>query len=84
VFPVLQGSADTLDRQCGKLYCLTIAYFLRNTPAKIIKIQPCIQELQIKMLGILFYETQSVSLPVDFGRHVVGKTLINVCHCDIV
>ena len=36
------------------------------------------------MLGILFYETQSVSLPVDFGRHVVGKTLINVCHCDIV
>ena len=30
-------------------------------PAKIIKIQPCIQELQLKMLGILFYETQCIS-----------------------
>jgi len=24
----------------------------------------------------------SISIPVDFCRHLVGKTLINVCHCD--
>ena len=24
----------------------------------------------------------SISMPVDFCRHLVGKTLINVCHCD--
>jgi len=34
VFPVLQGSADTLVRRGGKLYHLSIAYFLRNIPAK--------------------------------------------------
>jgi len=35
VFPVSQGSADTLIRQGGKLYHhFSIADFLRNTPAK--------------------------------------------------
>ena len=24
----------------------------------------------------------SVSMPVDFCRHLVGKTPRNVCHCD--
>jgi len=35
-----------------------IAYFLRNIPAKNIKIQLCTLELQLKMSGILFYEIQ--------------------------
>jgi len=34
VFPVLQGSADTLIRRGGKLYQLSIADFLRNILAK--------------------------------------------------
>jgi len=37
VFPVLQGSAETLVRLGGKLYNLSIAYFLINIPAKILK-----------------------------------------------
>jgi len=36
-FPVLQGSAETLVRLGGKLYNLSIAYFLINIPAKILK-----------------------------------------------
>ena len=34
VFPVSQGSADTLISRGGKLYRLSIADFLRNIPAK--------------------------------------------------
>ena len=34
VFPVLQGSADTLVRRGGKSQHLSIAYFLRNIPAE--------------------------------------------------
>jgi len=34
VFPILHGSADTLVRRGGKLYGLSIAYFLRNISAK--------------------------------------------------
>jgi len=25
---------------------------------------------------------RSISMPADFCRHLVGKTLRNVCHCD--
>ena len=24
----------------------------------------------------------SISMPVNFSRHVVGRTVRNVCHCD--
>ena len=46
MFPILQGSAETLNRRGGKLYRLLIAYFQRNIRAKIIKIQGRILKLQ--------------------------------------
>ena len=28
-------------------------------------------------------DSDVISMPAGFRRHLVGKTLINVCHCDI-
>ena len=28
-------------------------------------------------------DSDVISMPAGFGRHLVGKTLINVFHCDI-
>ena len=62
VFPVLKGSADTLVRRSGN-YMYTIFQlltFYETFPPKIIKIQLCLLELQLKMPGILLYETQCI------------------------
>ena len=45
VFPVLQGSAETLTRRGGKSHHLPITQFLRNIPAKTVEIQRHILEL---------------------------------------
>ena len=34
MFPVLQGSAETLIQRCEKLYHLSVAYFLKVISAK--------------------------------------------------
>ena len=58
MFSVLQDSAETLIRlirRGGKIYHLAVAYLLRNIPAKIIKIQRRMFELQLKAwVGDLF------------------------------
>ena len=48
VFIVLQGSAETLIGRGGKLYQLSVAYFLRNIPAKSYKNLRRIFDLQVK------------------------------------
>ena len=54
MFPVSQGSADTLVKRRGKLYHLSIAYFCETFLPKIIKIQLCILELLLKCRRFLF------------------------------
>jgi len=56
VFPVIQGSADTLVRWSGKL-----PTFCEIFLPKITKFQLCILELQLKMSWILLCETQCIS-----------------------
>jgi len=59
MFPVFkQVSAETVIRLCGKFYHLLYAYFLLNIVAKIIKIQRHTRELERKMSGSFFCETQ--------------------------
>ena len=59
MFPVFkQVSAETVIRLCGKFYHLLYAYFLLNIVAKIIKIQRHSRELERKMSGSFFCETQ--------------------------
>ena len=60
VFSVLQGSAETLIRWGGKIYHLQIACCLLNILPKIIKIQQCLLDLQRKMSGVFFIETQCI------------------------
>jgi len=48
VFIVLPSSAETLIGRGGKLYQLSVAYFLRNIPAKSYKNLRRIFDLQVK------------------------------------
>jgi len=48
---------------------------------KIIKIQLCLLELQLKMSGILFYETQCSTRPVERGlTNLSTVVLAGICH----
>ena len=60
MFPVLQGSADTLVWRDGKLYRLSIAYFLRNTPARNYYNPTVHNRVTAKNVGDPFYETQCI------------------------
>ena len=62
MFPLLLGSAETLIREGRKLYCLSIAYFLRTFVPKIIKSQRQILQLQQEMLGIFLWDMVYMSL----------------------
>ena len=63
--------------QCGNVPFT----FYETFQPKIIKIQLCLLELQLKMSGILFYETQCSTRPVERGlTNLSTVVLAGICH----
>ena len=77
MFPVLQGSADTQIRRGGKLYTFQLPTFCETFLPKSIKIQICILDLQLKILGILFYEAQRRNVQGIRNFHDINVSLVD-------